>query len=182
MTKVQFFNELEQMLHKVPEQDRQEILYDFKEHFAAGLAEGKREEDIVTELGNPKTIAKELLLDYRIEQAEKEKSAKHIVQAIMATVSLSFFNLIFVFGPVVGMIGLYIGLSAMAATLILSPLAWLVSLLFEPVNVWNQFFVSLVLCGSGILLGIGLYYFGKFLYDVLLKYVKFNLRIIKGEN
>lgn len=181
MTKVQFFNELERLLKKIPDDDRKEVLYDFEEHFAAGFEEGKREEDIAAELGKPQVIARELLLDYRIEQAEKEKSMKHIVQAIMATVGISFFNLIFVFGPVVAIIGIYIGLSGMAVTLILSPFIWLISLLLEPVNVLNQFFVSLSLCGAGVLLGIGLYYFGKFLYEMLLKYVKFNLRIVKGE-
>lgn len=181
MTKTEFLQALERELQKLKEDEREEILYDFEEHFAAGLAEGKKEDEIANDLGAPKMIAKELLVDYRITQAETDKSVKNILQAIVATVSLSFFNLIFVLGPAAAIIGVYIGLSVTALTLVLSPLLWFVSLLFEPVNILPSFFASVLFSGIGLLVSVGLYYFGKFLYELLLKYIKFNLRIVKGE-
>ena len=183
MTKAEFLQTLERELHKLNEHERKEILYDFEEHFAAGLAEGKTEDEIAKELGNPKMIAKEILVDYRISQAESEKSVKHMFQAILATVSLSFFNFMFVLGPVLAVIAFYISLCGVAIAFVLSPIGWLVSFLigFGEVNAVQSFFVSIFVCGLGLILSVGLYYFGKFLYELLLKYIKFNLRIVKGE-
>lgn len=183
MTKAEFLQTLERELHKLNEHERKEILYDFEEHFAAGFEEGKTEDEIAQELGNPKMIAKEILADYRISQAESEKSVKHMFQAILATVSLSFFNVMFVLGPVLAVIAFYISLCGVAIAFVLSPIGWLVSFLigFGEVHAVHSFFVSIFVCGLGLILSVGLYYFGKFLYELLLKYIKFNLRIVKGE-
>lgn len=183
MTKAEFLQTLERELHKLNEHERKEILYDFEEHFAAGFEEGKTETEIAKDLGDPKTIAKEILVDYRISQAESEKSVKHMFQAILATVSLSFFNVMFVLGPVLAVIAFYISLCGVAIVCVLSPIGWLVSFLFGfgDINMVHSFFVSIFVCGAGLILCIGLYYFGKFLYELFLKYIKFNLRIVKGE-
>ena len=183
MTKAEFLQTLERELHKLNEHERKEILYNFEKHFAAGFEEGKTEDEIAQELGNPKMIAKEILADYRISQAESEKSVKHMFQAILATVSLSFFNVMFVLGPVLAVIAFYISLCGVAIAFVLSPIGWLVSFLigFGEVHAVHSFFVSIFVCGLGLILSVGLYYFGKFLYELLLKYIKFNLRIVKGE-
>lgn len=104
-------------------------------------------------------------------------------QAILATVSLSFFNVMFVLGPVLAVIAFYISLCGVAIAFVLSPIGWLVSFLigFGEVHAVHSFFVSIFVCGLGLILSVGLYYFGKFLYELLLKYIKFNLRIVKGE-
>lgn len=183
MTKMEFLQTLDRSLQKLNDKERQEILYDFEEHFSIGLAEGKTEAEIAKELGNPKMIAKEILVDYRISQAESEKSVKHIFQAIFATISLSFFNIMFVLGPVLAVIAFYLSLCGVAIAFVLSPIGWLVSFLigFGEINAAQSFFVSIFLFGLGLMLSVGLYYFGKFLYELLLKYIKFNLRIVKGE-
>lgn len=182
MTKEGFLQTLERSLQKLKEHERKEILYDFEEHFAAGLAEGKTEAEIAKELGDPKLIAKEILVDYRIAQAETDRSVKHMIQAILATVSLSFFNLIFVLGPALAMVAVYISLCGIALVLVLSPIGWLVSFLFGfgGGNAIQSFFGSILMSGVGLILSVGLYYFGKFLYELSLKYIKFNLRIVKG--
>src|SRR5690606_35510729 len=109
MTKDDFLKSLGRELQKVPEHDRKEMLYDFEEHFEIALANGEKEENISRNLGNPKTIAKELLVDYRISKAETDHSVKNITYAVIATLSVSFFNIVFVLGPVVGIFGAYIG-------------------------------------------------------------------------
>lgn len=181
MTKTEFLQTLERALHKLNEHERKEILYDFEEHFAAGLAEGKTEIDIAKDLGDPKAIAKEILLDYRIQQAESEKSVKHMFQAILATVSLSVFNLMFVAGPAFAVVAVYISLCGVALAFVLAPIGWLISFLLGfGVNAAQSFFGSLFVCGIGMIASVGLYYLGKFLYELFLKYIKFNLRIVKG--
>lgn len=182
MTKTEFLQTLERELRNLTESEREEILYDFEEHFAVGLEKGKEESEIAKDLGDPNVIAKELLMDYRIAQAETDKSMKNLFRAIAAAVSLSVFNLIFVFGPAFLVFSVFFGLSAAALVLVFSPLLWLISALLEPINVFSSFFASIFFCGVGLLMSVGVYYFGKFLYEWLLKYLKFNLRMVKGEN
>ncbi len=181
MNKVSFINALSNQLKKIPRSDREDILYDYEEHFQLGLETGKSEEEIAEDLGNPKVIAKELLAEYMITQAESDQSVTNISRAIFATISLSFFNLIFLLGPIVAIIGVYISLAASAIAFTLSPLLLIVSVIFNGTEgILLQFFITLTLCGIGILLSIASIYIGKFLYRVMVKYVKFNVRIIKG--
>lgn len=61
MTKNDFLNTLYQSLLYLPAKERQEILQDYEEHFAAGIEEGKAEEEICRALGDPKEIAQTYL-------------------------------------------------------------------------------------------------------------------------
>ena len=40
--------------------------------------------------------------------------------------------------------------------------------------------MAVIFCSLGVLMSIGMIYVGKFLYQMILKYVKFNIRIVKG--
>lgn len=181
MNKREFLNELASQLKKVPEHDRKEMLSDFEEHFELGMTNEKSEEEIAKDLGNPKLIAKDLLVDYMVSQAETDQSVKSMFQAVIATISLSFFNIIFLLGPIVAVIGVYLALSASAITLTLSPLVLIISLIFYgPTDIVVEFFMGLILCSLGVLMSIAMIYVGKFLYKMILKYVKFNIRIVKG--
>ena len=41
MNKEQFLRELSNQLRKLPEEERQDILFDYEEHFQFGIEEGK---------------------------------------------------------------------------------------------------------------------------------------------
>ena len=56
MNKTEFFKILEEGLNDFPNQELQDILYDYKEHFTNALSEGKSEEEIILELGDPYVI------------------------------------------------------------------------------------------------------------------------------
>lgn len=181
MNKETFMRELDLQLERIPEQDRHELLYDFEEHFEMGEQEGKTEEEITAELGNPKVIAKDMFMEYRITQAEADKSVKNISRAILATISLSFFNLIFVIGPVAGVAAAYVGLVAASIALIFTPIVWLGALVFDQTNSLLQpFFITITISSFGVLFGIAMLYVGKVLYLLILKYVKYNIKIVKG--
>jgi uncharacterized membrane protein len=181
MNKREFLDALSKQLNKVPEHDRREMLYDFEEHFELALESGKTEGEVAESLGNPKVIAKDLLVEYMVSQAESDKSVKSMFHAILATISLSFFNIIFLLGPIVAIIGVYIALSATAVAFTLSPLAFIASMLFYgPSAILVEFFMAITLCSLGVLLSIAMIYVGKFLYKMILRYVKFNIRIVKG--
>lgn len=181
MNKRIFLDELSSQLKKVPEHDRREILYDFEEHFELGVQSGKTEEEIAENLGNPKVIVKDLLAEYMVSQAESDQSVKSMFHAVLAAISLSFFNIIFLLGPIVAIIGVYLALSATAIVLTLSPLVLIASLFFDgPVDILVEFFMAITFCSLGVLMSIGMIYVGKFLYQMILKYVKFNIRVVKG--
>ncbi|GFP76576.1 DUF1700 domain-containing protein [Clostridium fungisolvens] len=67
MRKDEFMSEMERGLDKVSEAERKEILYDYEEHFRIAMGNGKTEEVICMELGNPKEIASSYIPDYKNE-------------------------------------------------------------------------------------------------------------------
>lgn len=182
MGKSSFIHKLDVLLKEIPEDDRKEMLYDFEEHILIGLENGKTEEMIVEDLGEPSVIAKDLVADYRLKKAENQYSVPNLLNAITATISLSFFNIIFILGPALAVIGIYIGLSAAAIALTLSPIALIVSIIFNGFEgLILFFFLALITCSLGIVLSLGMIRFGKYLYSLVLSYIKFSNRVIKGD-
>ncbi|SDM88954.1 DUF1700 domain-containing protein [Acetanaerobacterium elongatum] len=53
MTKNEYLAQLNSHLVGIPEHEKIEIILDFEEHFSAGLAKGKTEEEICNDLGDP---------------------------------------------------------------------------------------------------------------------------------
>lgn len=183
MVKNEFLDKLEYLLSRVPEHDRKEMLYDYQEHFEIGLANGRSQAELIAELGDPHVIARDLLADYRIVRAEKDKTPSNIGRAIIASISLSFFNLVFIIGPVAGLFGAYVALCAVSFGLTILPLAILGSYFFgySYESFFVNFFVSLTSFSLGVLMSIGMIHVGKFFYSVVLRYIKFNVKVVKGD-
>lgn len=100
MTKDQFIHQLEIEIKKLPDAERQDILQDYREYFDIAVQEGKKEEEVSSALGSPRKLAKELLAQYHMGQAEDSATAGNLLRAIFAVISLGFFNLIFVLAVV----------------------------------------------------------------------------------
>ena len=64
MNKMEFFKILEEGLIDFPAHELQEILYDYKEHFSNAQSDGKTEEEIIEELGDPCTIVNQYRSNY----------------------------------------------------------------------------------------------------------------------
>lgn len=64
MTKNEFLKILEDGLKDFPQAELQDILYDYKEHFYNGEREGKTEDQIINELGNPYIIVNQYRSGY----------------------------------------------------------------------------------------------------------------------
>lgn len=60
MTKTEYLNLLQEKLESFNRELQNEIMEDYEQHFAEGLAEGKSEEEIITELGNIEDMIREL--------------------------------------------------------------------------------------------------------------------------
>lgn len=64
----EFLNALEQALSGLDSQEKCEILDDYREHFALGLAAGKTEEEVARSLGDPVQLAKMYTTAHRARQ------------------------------------------------------------------------------------------------------------------
>ncbi|ELK46544.1 DUF1700 domain-containing protein [Halobacillus sp. ACCC02827] len=182
MKKAVFMDRLARELRGLPEEERKEILFDYEEHIRVGMKEGREEEEVIRELGHPKQVAKEYIASTLIEKAEKHRTFPNIFRAILASLSLSLFNLVIVLGPALGILGIYVGLVATAAALALTPFAFLFMLITRTYsNIFADFFMAMTMGSGGIMLMIGLWHLGKWLYKGSLTYLKYNRHLIKGE-
>src|SRR5690606_10412791 len=108
MNRELYMRELDRLLAVVPEHIRAEWLYDYDMHFRMSAERGIPEEQTAMELGDPRLIARELLLGYRVREAESRQNVVSVTRAVLATLGLGFFNLIFVLGPFFAVLGILI--------------------------------------------------------------------------
>ncbi|MEI4801787.1 DUF1700 domain-containing protein [Bacillus sp. FJAT-51639] len=181
MTKEKFLQELSEHLRKLPEEERNDILYDYEEHFQFGMEEGKTEEEIIKALGFPKAIAKETLASHRIEQVKHNPTFSNLARAIVAIIGLSFLNLVVVLGPLLAIGSLILTLWAVGVVFVLSPLLLLTKIVFAQIFILSDVFAIIILFGVGLLLGIAAYYCTIWFKTLFVKYAYWNLKVIKGE-
>ncbi|MFD0051003.1 hypothetical protein ACFVHQ_16970 [Actinomycetes bacterium NPDC127524] len=181
MNKEQYLHQLDVALKRLPAHERKDILWDYEEHFANGIEEGKSEERISASLGSPQQNAKELLASYHIGKAEKKVTTGNILRATWAALGLGFFNIVFILGPVIGIAGAMAAGWISGAAFILSPLMVLVgSAINRGTFEWYDLFFSMGLCGAGLFILIGMYYATYALVRGLIRYLKFNASVVKG--
>ncbi len=90
MTKSEYMNALREKLQHYNRALEMEILEDYEQHFAEGLAEGRREEDIIAELGNIDDMLKEFSeedlkqeLEIVENQANQSNSYEQLYRAVV---------------------------------------------------------------------------------------------------
>ncbi|ALX48414.1 HAAS signaling domain-containing protein [Lentibacillus amyloliquefaciens] len=181
MNKEQFLTSLEKGLKKLPHEEREDIMHDFEEHFFNGSADGKTEEQISESLGSPKQIAKELVATSHIEKMEATASTANIFRAVWAVVGLGFFNFIIVFGPFAALLGFILAGWITGVSFVASPLLILVTLIVNlgTFEFFDMFF-SIMLCGIGLFIAMGMLYVTKVLTTLFVRYLKYNVSLVKG--
>lgn len=173
MDKEKMLQGLEGMLKGLPPEEQRKIIELYEDLIQAAKDNGKDETEII----------KKVMVDRDfLEEGDKKGKKDNLSRLIFAGISLFLFNCIFVVGPVAAIAGVYLSLVVTSICLVLAPIAILVTPFFIDFETLQlQLFVSLTLCCIGILLGIAMYYAGKVLYRVLIKYCKWNIKLIKGE-
>lgn len=181
MTKDQFLKSLESALKPLSQAERQDIIQDYEEHFLIGLEEGKSEEKIADALGSPNQIAKELLASYHIEKVDAKVTTGNMFRAIWAVIGLGFFNLVIVLAPFITVVALIFSGWAVGISFILSPLLALIDLALQSGTFkFFNLFISILLCGLGIFISIGMFYTTKFFIKGFVRYLKYNTSLVKG--
>jgi uncharacterized membrane protein len=104
------------------------------------------------------------------------------LKAIIASIALGFFNLVLVLGPFVGICGMIIALYASSAACLISPLLLLIGNNWTNISSDMQLLVfgSMAVFGIGILLTAFTVWFSKGFFKLVGKYIRFNIKIIKG--
>ena len=181
MNRKQFLSLLKQQLSHLPEEEKADILSDYEEHFEIGLSEGKTEEEIAARLGAPIQIAKDLLLSNSIGEVERNPNAGNIGKVIIASLSLSLFNLIIVLGPAVALAGILIAGWAACFAFVSAPLMQAAGYLLSGNTFYAfEFFICIALSGFGILFAYGMYMATRWSSKAFIKYCKWNYTIIRG--
>jgi len=184
MKKKDFIKELKENLKRLEAEELKEIISDYEEHFDIGIEEGREEHEISKALGKPKTIAKQIVAHHYVKKAKTNKTPSNIIRAILAVLGLSFFNLIFVLGPVLGIFGGLLGLAVTGITLtlvgIIAPIAVLLGILEMGTVLTGGMLILIAMASAGILISIGTYYLTKLFVKLILMYLKFNVKIVGG--
>ncbi|MDV3427325.1 MAG: DUF1700 domain-containing protein [Bacillota bacterium] len=189
MSKERFIEILKSSLGNLPQDEIYDILYDYNEHFEIGINNGKTEEEICRELGDPKAIGKSYRASMALERAEEHPSAKNLFSAVLSAIALGFFNIVIVLGPFLGIIGVITGLFAVSISLFISGIAAIISPIISiaapflvntlGINPLAVLFFGIGLTALGLLMFIGLCYLSKCLYKLTVKYLNWNINIIK---
>lgn len=184
MTRDQYLAELRALLQGIPDEERQELLAEYQAHFERGYEEGKTDEDVIRSLGSPQSLAKQVAGSHTIERAQTKRSIPHIIRVVVATISLGLFNLIFVLGPFIGLLAFLFAICVVDLSLLIAPTISLAGQLIQGPDFSNfvqSLFTALALTSAGALLAIGLMYLIKWLYRLVVLYLRFNLQIIQGK-
>ncbi len=174
--------------------ERDDILMEYEVHFTEGLKSGKTEDRIAKELGSPRELSKMYKVGVLIQEAEENVSTNNIVRAILASLGLGLLNLILVLGPFLGIVGIIAGIFATSIGLVVAGLTLFAYAVFGPFGgVWLSIPGVLAVeplitapLGVGIFsLGLLIFIFGvtigKWIYHLTIRYLRFNLKMIKGK-
>lgn len=183
MSKKEFIKELRKNLKHLQKEELDEIIADYEEHFEAGKADGRTEKEIAKSLGTPKKIAKHIVAKHLVKKAEHTTSPRNVLNALLASLGLGFFNLVFVLGPFLAIIGILVGIFAAGIGLTIGGLG---AMIFMALNIAivgvphvTAFFLLLGIICLGLLILIGDYYLARLFGKLTLKYLKLNIHVVK---
>jgi uncharacterized membrane protein len=173
----------------LPREELDDIVSDYSEHFRMGLANGRTDEELWRSLGSPDDVAREIKAMHLVKRAENMKSCGNIFHAVIATLGLGLFNLVFVLAPFLLLICMLLVVFIIGVMFaVFGPFAFGYSILqlagLPAFAIWLDpaagMFISIGITTTGLLLVIWDYYLARFFYRVGIKYLKWNIAVITG--
>lgn len=205
MNKEHFLIELKLNLTDLPPEKISAILAEYEEKFAAELTDGKSEEQIVNELGHPKQLAAERLIQFGIkpkpkeasysqgdwveldsepeelnDEIEAQQSYSPFVQFIKAVFIIGF-NLFFVLTPMIVLLFCLLGAWITGIAFSFAPIFGIFALLgtYSVATVF-QTFMTILICGIGLVMLAVCYSFTRVLTKLFRRYLVWMRRAIVG--
>lgn len=180
LDKITFLNELEQELDNLPRAERDKVMYEYEQYFFEQESEGKNEYQIIGALEPPKKIGKEINARSAIVSAEYRTNARTILRAIMASLGMGILSLVIILIPMIFVGGFMLILLCAAMVLVISPLLLIIHGLLNSMfslAISNYLFAF---SGLGIVLFVIIAKLAELVYRLILKYLRWNIRTIKG--
>jgi uncharacterized membrane protein len=173
----------------LPADELEDLLMDYSEHFRMGKANGRSDEELWRSLGSPDDVAREIRAVHLVKKAEDVRSCSNIFHAVIATLGLGLFNLVFVLAPFMLLLVMLLVVFIIGVLFaVFGPVAFIWSVLqlagVAVSGVWLSplagVFISVGITALGLLLIIGDYYLARFFYHAGIRYLKWNIGVIKG--
>lgn len=182
MNKDNYLKILKKHLGQINNDERQDILNEYETHFLSGKQEGKSEEQISHELGNPKSIAKELKATVAVERAKSNNSISNIFSAMIAVMGLSLLNFFVILFPAVMIFFVIVSLILFTISGLAAPIMLIIKGFIDGFNsiILYDVFMAGLMFGIGLMLVVITIYIIKWMYVVIVKYLKWNVSIVKG--
>ena len=187
MNKQEYLDILMSYLQGLPISELEDIFSDYEEHFRIGISKGKSEEEISKELGDPMEVANnyKTIYGYNNNQDMNNTSySNNDTKKLLVTIGLIAFNIIVVAGPYLGLVGILLSFYGIGISIIIGGFAVLFSFpfsIFTPIPTPHiltsiSFGIGLLALGAlGIILSV---YLTKLLYQLTIKYIKWNSELI----
>ncbi|MDW8798027.1 DUF1700 domain-containing protein [Staphylococcus pseudoxylosus] len=182
MRRTEYLKILHKHLKHLDDNERQDIINEYDTHFYSGMEEGKTENQISEELGDPQQLAKELNANAAIEKAEQSKNIGDVSHAILSVMGLSILNFFVILIPFVIILSIVLSLIVTTLSFIFTPIALLVKGAiagFQEIMLLEVYTTG-VLFGLGLILFVITYLITKGFYILCVKYLKWNIKVVKG--
>jgi uncharacterized membrane protein len=189
VNKQDYINQLRKELNGLMQSDIDDIIRDQEEYFREAASSGRDEASVISSLGDPTTLAKELKAEYQIKVAASESKipaqAKGIFNAILALCVLAPFNLIFVLGPFIAicatlfsfwLVDAVFGFIAVAGIFVSLALIFMTTPLLGVTGVFG----SVAVLGLSLLAFCAIYYVTVGFMKVMVSFLKWNINFVTG--
>lgn len=193
MNKDEYIEKLNRLIKKLPEEDKEDIISDYEEHFAIGMEKGRSEEEISKALGDPKTVAKQIKAEYMVKKAEDKPSAGRLIEAVLAVTGLGLLNLILIAIPALGAAAIILGLIVTGLAVVFIGIFTILSPFIQPIfpqyihlpvnnGIWGTLLMvvgGIGLTVMGTFFVIIMTYVANWFYKAIIKLLRSNMDDLK---
>ena len=197
MQKTEYINQLKKELSDLPNNEVEDIIRDQEEFIREALAAGRSEAELLKSIGTPADFAKNIKAEIKYEKVESKIQTaekdfhlsiklKSLVGAVIALLVLAPFNLIFVLGPFLALLGLLMGGWIFSFVFGAVSLAALVlffgTIIHSGGSVWSilaTFFGSLSGLAFSMVMVATMYFVSLLVFKILTRYLRWNLNFLK---
>ena len=187
MNKAEYMLRLERAIIRLPRTVRDEILYDYEEHFRLGMEAGKSEEEISRELGTPEEIAQPYVENlpppqdqtYTAYNPNIPKAEPSSTQKILMAILVIFINLVFISGIAGTVFGIWVAFAAICFAFFVAGIALVIAAFIQPViPTIAMIFFGLAMLAITFPLCYGFYKASVGLGKLIKAYVKFCINLV----
>lgn len=172
MNKKTYLNTLNKHLKNISDEERADILDEYETHFISGIEDGQTED----------MIAKELNATLALDRAETNNKVGNVWQAIISVMGLGILNFFVILIPFVIIISILFSFIVTTLSLLITPAMLIVKGLYNGFDAIQSIDVYVVLTsfGLGLMIFTVTYLLTKWSYKLFVKYLRWNISIVKG--